>query len=65
MAMVVEVQIQSSSSVQQQEIIDRVRDVVRNVGFSVDQSSYTPSEGTLSELGSVAAGRATVRVYES
>jgi hypothetical protein len=65
MAMVIEVQIQSSSANQQQEIIDQITDIVSGTGFSIDASSYTPEAAVLSELANVATSRCTFKVYQA
>jgi hypothetical protein len=65
MSLAIELQINSSSPAQQHEIINRVVALVQNNGFTVDQSSYTPSVEVQGQLAVVETSRATIKTYES
>lgn len=65
MSLCMEIQVASSSEDQQHELLNRVRDAVRNLGFSIDESTYTPEAAVLAELAAVETSRATVKTYEA
>lgn len=60
----IEVQIQSSSQPQQNELKNRIIALVQGNGFTVDVATYTPEAGTLAELAAVAQSRASLKIYE-
>ncbi len=63
--MIVQILVSSASPAQQADLRRRIVEQVQGMGLSVDASEFTPSAETLSEVASVPAGRASVRVYES
>ncbi len=60
----IEIQISSSSSAQQEQIVRQIGEVVSNAGFSVDRSEFTPTSTVQAELAAVETSRATIKTFE-